>query len=119
MWWSDISDHDILFFQSNNQLDHLPGDFKNVLPVNIIFNDFSEINIWVVHDAIKRVFLFDDFFDFSDVSAFRVFTQSEGLALKDLLPGERFIELFYDKWLGWGWCGTVISDGFGLEQLLF
>jgi hypothetical protein len=90
----DIPDENIFLMKSQYKLNKLFGNFEYVLPLDVMLDDFSEVGLGIFHNAIEGVFLLDDFLDFGDVFALGVFAESEGLALKDVLPREGLVELF-------------------------
>jgi hypothetical protein len=59
-----------------------------------MLDEFGEVGLGIFHNTIEGVFVLDDFLDFGDVFALGVFAESEGLALKDVLPREGLVELF-------------------------
>ena len=116
----DIPNEDIFLMKAQYKLNKLFGNFEYVLPLDIIFDDFSEVGLCVFHNAIEWVFLLDDFLDFGDVFALGVFAESEGLALKDVLPSEGLVEFFDNEEIRGRWeRGAVVCGVLCLYYFLF
>jgi len=94
-----IPHNNLLLTQGHHQLYQLSCHLINIPPLNIVFDNLCQVDLRVLHYAIKRTLLTDNLLNLGDVLAFGVFAKGEGFALEDFLPSEGFVELFHDEYL--------------------